>query len=216
METLIRSFDTALRTLTGTTQARRPLPTAAAERADVAGVNAEGAESLSEAQRRHAAGLMRVNHCGEVCAQALYSGAAAVARDPTVAEHLEAAGQEEMDHLVWCLQRLESLGSRPSVLNPFFYAGSWALGAVAGLIDDKLSLGFVEATEEQVVEHLEGHLAALPAEDADSRAVVAQMREDEARHGAEAVAAGATRLPTWQRGLMRQLARVMTTTTYRI
>ncbi|MEM7219760.1 MAG: 2-polyprenyl-3-methyl-6-methoxy-1,4-benzoquinone monooxygenase [Pseudomonadota bacterium] len=206
MDALIRSIDTALRTLTGTSRALREMPAA----------NEATSAPLSERERRHAAGLMRVNHCGEVCAQALYSGAAAVARDPEVVEHLEAAGQEEVDHLVWCAERLQALDSRPSLLNPAFYAASWGIGAISGLIDDKLSLGFVEATEEQVVEHLEKHLDVLPEQDHESRAVLAQMREDEARHELEAVAAGATRLPSWQRNLMRRLARVMTTTTYRV
>ena len=150
---------------------------------------------LVEAERRHAAGLMRVNHVGEVCAQALYSGQAAVARDPRVRQQLLEAAAEETDHLAWCGERLQQLGDRPSLLNPFWYGGAYAIGAVAGLVSDRLSLGFVVETERQVEAHLEGHLNKLPESDQRSRAIVSQMKDDEARHADQALAAGGAALP---------------------
>src|SRR5690606_10057919 len=144
---------------------------------------------------RHAAGLMRVNHTGEICAQALYQGQALTARDPAVRGALLEAAAEEADHLAWCEERLAELRSGPSLLNPAFYALSYAMGAVTGLLGDKVSLGFVEATEDQVCRHLEGHLQTLPAEDARSREIVTRMREDEARHGSEALARGGVEFP---------------------
>ena len=142
---------------------------------------------MNDAERAHAAGLMRVNHTGEVCAQALYEGQALTARDAAVRERLLSAAGEEADHLAWCAERLDELGSAPSVLNPVFYGASYAMGAVTGLIGDKVSLGFVEATEHQVCEHLERHLDALPDQDAKSRAIVERMHEEEARHGESGV-----------------------------
>lgn len=207
MDNLIRGFDRALRTLTGQHRANRVSPAAAV---------APGDEPLTGEEARHAAGLMRVNHTGEVCAQALYDGQAATATSPEVLAVLTHAGEEEVDHLVWCEERLQELDARPSVLNPLFYGLSWGLGAVTGLLGDRTSLGFVEATEDQVVKHLDSHLESLPAEDVRSRAVVAQMREDEARHGDEALAAGGAELSPLQKRAMAVVARVMTATTYRI
>ena len=171
---------------------------------------------LDETQRRHAGGLMRVNHVGEVCAQALYSGQAAVARDPETRQQLLAAAAEETDHLAWCGERLHELGDRASLLNPFWYGGAYAIGAFAGLVSDRLSLGFVVETERQVEAHLQAHLGTLPTEDARSRAIVAQMKEDEARHAELALAAGGIELPAPIRGLMRMAANVMRAVAYRV
>ncbi len=171
---------------------------------------------LDNAARRHAAGLMRINHTGEVCAQALYSGQAAVARHPDTRAQLLDAAAEETDHLAWCGERLTALNSRPSLLNPLWYAGSFALGAAAALASDRVSLGFVVETERQVEAHLGEHLDKLPAADAASRAVVAQMKEDEARHGKLAQAAGGVNLPAPMPGLMRLASGVMKAVAYRI
>ncbi len=171
---------------------------------------------LGEAERRHAAGLMRVNHAGEVSAQALYQGQALVARDPKVREHLLAAAREEQDHLRWCEERLHELGDAPSRLQPLWYAGSFAIGAAAGLAGDRWSLGFIDETERQVSEHLGDHLQKLPEQDQRSRAIIEAMRRDEDRHGREAREAGGRPLPGPVRGLMRQVARVMKFGAYRI
>lgn len=157
---------------------------------------------------------MRVNHAGEVCAQALYQGQALTARNTDVRAKLERAAQEENDHLAWTAERLGELGARPSYLNPLWYTGSLAIGAIAGMIGDRWSLGFLAETEHQVVEHLEGHLTRLPAEDRRSRALVEQMREDEGRHATTALEAGASELPLPARRIMRLVAKVMTTTAY--
>ena len=170
---------------------------------------------LDEPKRRHAAGLMRVNHTGEVCAQALYSGQAAVARHADTRARLLEAAAEETDHLAWCAERLDALHSRPSLLNPLWYAGSFALGAVAALVSDKVSLGFVVETERQVEAHLGEHLEKLPAGDAASRAVVAQMKEDEARHGRHAREAGGIDLPPPIPTLMRHASNLMKAVAYR-
>jgi len=159
---------------------------------------------------------MRVNHVGEVCAQALYSAQALATKNPDLRAHFEAASQEETDHLAWTSDRLKELGARPSLLNPLWYAGAFALGLVAGRTGDRLSLGFVVETERQVAEHLQSHLARLPQGDHASRAVVAQMRDDEARHAAEAQAEGALELPLPARQLMRAAAKVMTRTAHYI
>jgi 3-demethoxyubiquinol 3-hydroxylase len=169
---------------------------------------------LDAEARRHAAGLMRVNHAGEVAAQALYQGHALVARSPEIREHMLQAAAEERSHLAWCEDRLRELDSHPSRLDPLWYAGSFAIGTIAGLAGDRWSLGFVEETEKQVAEHLSGHLEKLPEDDARSRAIVEAMRADEERHGAEAVAAGAHPLPRPVRELMRAVARVMTRSAY--
>lgn len=197
--------DRALRTLTGTHRAARENPSAAA--AEV---------HLEPGAAAHAGALMRVNHTGEVCAQALYEGQALTARSPEVRERLLRAAAEETDHLVWCAERIEQLNTHTSVLNPIFYGASFALGALAGLAGDKLSLGFVEATEDQVVEHLESHLEQLPEDDRKSRALVAAMRADEARHGEAALAAGGREFPPLAKRAMRLISAAMTATTYRV
>lgn len=169
---------------------------------------------LDATQRRHAAGLMRVNHAGEVAAQALYQGQAATAREPAVRQHLLAAADEERDHLDWCRDRVEALGEQTSLLDPLWYAGSWTIGALAGLAGDRVSLGFVAETERQVSAHLEEHLQHLPVDDQQSRDVLSQMLEDETRHGEEAVAMGGIELPSGIKRLMRATARIMTRTAY--
>jgi ubiquinone biosynthesis monooxygenase Coq7 len=171
---------------------------------------------LDDAARKHAAGLMRVNHVGEVCAQALYFGQAAVAHDERQRARMLEAAAEETDHLAWCGERLRELGSRPSFLNPLWYAGAYAIGATAGVISDRLSLGFVVETERQVEAHLDEHLETLPADDAKSRAIVRVMKEDEARHASNALAAGAEILPDPVPLLMRFASKVMKTVAYRI
>ena len=206
LDRFVLQADQALRTLSpGGAVAHRPSPAA----------TAPGAE-LAASERQHAAGLMRINHTGEVCAQALYAGQALTAKLPDVREQLEDAAREEEDHLAWCEQRLQELGSGPSVLNPLFYGLSFAVGAAAGVAGDRWSLGFVEETEKQVVRHLEGHLGHLPDGDQRSRAVVQQMRVDEAQHADLAHAAGAAPLPFPVRQLMAAMAKVMTTVVYRL
>lgn len=206
LDRLIGQSDTALRTLAGTHAGDiRPLP--GAEHPPVA---------LAEAQRRHVAGLMRVNHTGEVCAQALYQGQALTARLPRVRRQMEDAAREEEDHLAWCEQRLAELDSHTSVLNPVWYGMSLGIGAIAGVAGDKWSLGFVEETEVQVCAHLSGHLARLPTEDLRSREIIEQMRDDEARHAALAKRAGAASLPAAIKKLMSAVAKVMTTTAYKV
>ena len=200
---LIAPFDQALRTVFGGNSSARPYP-------------AEGiAETVAQPdERRHAAALMRVNHSGEVAAQALYQGQAAVATSPTTQSALSEAAREETDHLAWCATRIHELGGRTSLLNPLWYAGSFAIGALAGLAGDRTSLGFVAETERQVVEHLEGHLHRLPQTDARTRAIVRQMSEDEERHGHNALDAGGAALPAVARVLMKATARIMTRTAY--
>ncbi len=171
---------------------------------------------LDATERRHAAGLMRINHAGEVAAQALYHGQALASRDAEVREHLLEAADEERAHLQWCEQRLAELGDRPSLLQPLWYAGSFAIGAAAGMAGDRWSLGFVEETEKQVSEHLEDHLRKLPVQDERSRAVLSAMREDEQRHGREAAELGGQPLPAPVRGVMRQVARFMKLAAYRV
>ena len=165
---------------------------------------------MSAADRRHAAALMRVNHVGEVCAQALYSAQALTTRDPALKTHFEHAAREETDHLAWTQARLDELGARPSLLNPLWYAGAFGLGLVAARLGDRASLGFLVETERQVEAHLQRHLQQLPVADHASRAIVAQMKEDEAAHAALAVRAGGGDLPAPVRGLMKAAARVMT------
>ncbi|MEG3192030.1 2-polyprenyl-3-methyl-6-methoxy-1,4-benzoquinone monooxygenase [Lysobacter sp. D1-1-M9] len=171
---------------------------------------------LEDAERRHAAGLMRINHVGEVCAQALYCGQAAVARDETTRAHLLEAAQEETDHLAWCADRLRELDDRPSLLNPLWYAGSYAIGALAGLRGDGWNLGFVVETERQVEAHIDEHLQSLPPADARSRAILRTMKADEARHAASAEQAGARILPMPVPTLMAAASKLMKTVAYRI
>jgi ubiquinone biosynthesis monooxygenase Coq7 len=172
--------------------------------------------ALSDTERRHAAGLMRVNHTGEVCAQALYAAQALVSRDARIAGELDRAAREEEEHLAWTQARLNELNDRASLLNPLWYAGSFAIGVAAGLAGDRVNLGFVVETERQVEDHLSGHLEQLPAADLKSRAIVEQMKEDEARHGAMAEAAGASPLPFPVRQAMHVAADVMRAIAYRI
>jgi ubiquinone biosynthesis monooxygenase Coq7 len=172
--------------------------------------------ALSPAERKLSAGLMRVNHAGEVAAQGLYQGHAAVARSGSIAAQMQSAADEERDHLGWCEQRLTELDAAPSRLRPFWYAGAFAIGATSGVLGDRWSLGFVEETERQVEEHLTTHLGRLPASDARSRAIVEQMRIEEQQHGAKASAAGARKLPSIAVRMMRVAAKVMTLTSYRI
>lgn len=205
IDRLIIGFDRALRTLCGPAVSLRPVP----------GENLPNLE-LSAAEKRHAAALMRVNHSGEVCAQALYQGQALTARDDTVRKTLERAAAEETEHLAWTAQRIGELGGRVSVLNPFFYTGSFAIGALSGLLGDKWNMGFLAETERQVEGHLDGHLEQLPAQDEKSRAIVAQMKEDEARHADTALARGAAELPGPVKQAMRISSRLMTLSTYRV
>lgn len=171
---------------------------------------------LSKEERRHVAGLMRVNHTGEVCAQALYQGQALTAKLPTVREEMQQAAAEEVDHLVWCEQRLRELDSQPSVLNPAWYGLSFALGAVAGAISDKVSLGFVAATEERVCNHLRDHLKSLPEDDRKSRLILQTMLEDEQRHGDNALQAGGSDFPRPIKNAMSAVSQLMTRSSYRI
>ncbi len=204
LDRLIVNFDQSVRTVFGRPKVTgRPNP-------------ADGLPDMEmdERQRRAAAGYMRVNHTGEVCAQALYQGQALTARSAEVRKRMEGASAEENDHLDWCETRLRELESRTSLLNPVWYAGSFAIGAVAGLVGDRWSLGFVAETEHQVVDHLDGHLQRLPESDARSRAILAQMREDEDRHARTAMEAGGTRLPVPVRRLMALTSKLMTRTTY--
>jgi|TARA_R110001583_G_scaffold59875_4_gene178125 ubiquinone biosynthesis monooxygenase Coq7 len=168
----------------------------------------------ADQQRRHTAGLMRINHTGEVCAQALYQGQALTAKNLEVKAAMELAANEEVDHLAWCEQRLDELGSHTSRLNPLFYAASFAIGATAGAISDRISLGFVAATEDQVCEHLREHLETLPPDDAKSRAIISQMLEDEAAHATMAIAAGGQVFPQPVKKAMSLMAKVMTGSTY--
>lgn len=205
MDRLIAEFDRALRAVAGVVHAQRPSP---------AGPVPEG--EASEQERSHAAALMRVNHVGEVCAQALYQGQALTARDERAREALEQAAREEEDHLAWSAERIRELGGRPSLLNPFWYAGAFAMGAAAGLLGDRWNLAFLAETERQVEEHLAGHLEDLPAADLRTRAVVEAMRVDEARHRQSALALGAAELPEPVKRAMRLASRVMTTVAYRV
>jgi ubiquinone biosynthesis monooxygenase Coq7 len=175
---------------------------------------ATGTPVLEPAAARHAAGLMRVNHAGEVAAQALYHGQALVAREPPVREFLLAAAREEGDHLIWCAERLAALRSRPSLLNPLWYGGAVAIGALAGLLGDRISLGFIAETERQVEGHLDEHLERLPSEDGASRAILEQMKADEIRHGAQALGRGGAALPGPVAALMRMTSKLMTRSAY--
>jgi len=201
----LSAADVALRTLFATPVAAEVSPAASVT---------EGA--LQPEERRLSGALMRVNHVGEVCAQALYTAQATVTRDAGLREHLREAAREETDHLAWTRARLDALGARPSVLNPLWYAGAFALGAVTASVSDHVSLGFVVETENQVSAHLGSHLQRLPADDLASRAVVARMKADEERHATQARAAGALELPFAARALMRAAARVMTGTAHHL
>lgn len=205
LDSVLSVADAALRTLFAKPHATRPTPCPDAP---------PGA--LTDAERRETGALMRVNHVGEVCAQALYTAQAAVTRDAALRMHFTDAAREETDHLAWTQQRLDELGAHPSVLNPIWYIGAFGLGLVAGKLGDALSLGFVAETERQVEAHLDGHLDRLPAGDTASRAIIDQMKLDEARHASQAWSAGAKELPPPAKALMRAAAKVMTTVAHRV
>lgn len=205
LDHLIVGFDKALRVVGGVAKAGRPNP----------GVSAPDCE-LNAQEQRHSAGLMRVNHVGEVCAQALYDAQGRRASTQAMRAQFEQSGREEEDHLAWTAERLAELGSQPSLLNPLWYAGAYALGTVASRLGDAVSLGFVVETERQVEAHLNSHLDQLPPQDAKSRAIVTQMRDDEIAHGAKAQDMGAAEMPLPVKAAMRAMAKVMTTTAYYI
>lgn len=205
LDKIITEFDTGLRTLLAKPHSVRPHPDQ-----DIPDV------PLSSADKQHAAALMRINHTGEVCAQALYSGQALTAKTAATSNTMQQAAREETEHLAWCESRIHELGGRTSLLNPLFYAGSFAIGAVAGVLGDKWSLGFLEETEKQVGDHLNSHLNQLPPADQKSRKIVEQMRIDEAKHANDAKHLGAAELPTPVKFCMKQMSKVMTATTYHI
>ncbi|AMO23444.1 2-polyprenyl-3-methyl-6-methoxy-1,4-benzoquinone monooxygenase [Ramlibacter tataouinensis] len=205
MDLLLTAADSALRTLFSKPRAARPCPVVPGDETN-----------LGPSERRHAAALMRVNHVGEICAQALYTAQALSTRNPALRRHFEKASAEETDHLAWTAERIKELGDRTSLLNPLWYAGAFGIGLLAGRIGDKVSLGFVIETERQVEAHLESHLDRLPEGDHASRAIVVQMKEDEAAHAANALDAGGIELPAPVKGLMRAAAKVMTSTAHYI
>ncbi len=202
IDTIICEIDAGLRNVFATPLASRPLPAGVAD-------GVLGADEKTESMR-----LMRINHVGEVCAQALYQGQLTVARDAHVRGVLEHAAREELDHLAWCAARVNELGGKTSVLSPFFYAGAWTMGVVSGIAGDKWSMGFLVETERQVEAHLDRHLQQLPAKDTRTRAIVEQMRVDEIEHGNSGEAAGAVTLPPPIAAAMRLTSKLMTTTTY--
>lgn len=205
LDQAIIHFDKALRTVFAPAMTVRPVP----------GNDLPDAP-LEEDEKRHAAALMRVNHCGEICAQALYQGQALMSKDESIRKALEQASQEETEHLAWTEQRIAELGGRKSLLNPLWYGSSLAVGMLAGRFGDRWNLGFLAETERQVESHLHGHLERLPAEDRKSRAIVEQMKADEISHANTAVRLGANELPAPVKGLMRLFSRVMTETVYRV
>lgn len=208
LDELISEFDRGLRSMTGVSRMSRPLPVPQESAAEPA--------ELSPSERAHAAGLMRVNHVGEVCAQALYQAQKLATRSPSLRAVFNHAAIEEEDHLAWTAKRLEALDSRPSLLNPLWYTGALAIGLAAGRLGDRVSLGFMAETERQVEQHLDSHLDKLPAADRESRAIVEQMRVDEVEHGKSAMDAGGVELPFPARALMRAVSKVMTRTAYYI
>jgi ubiquinone biosynthesis monooxygenase Coq7 len=205
LDRVIIEFDKALKTVSASAHSTRPFPDA--NTADA---------PLSEQEKRHAAGLMRINHCGEVCAQALYNGQALTARNPDTLKALQQASQEETEHLAWCEKRIKELGGHTSFLNPVWYAGSFALGALAGALGDKWNLGFLAETEKQVGKHLQHHLDILPNNDEKSRAILKQMAEDEAEHANTATKLGGAELPNPVKHAMQMMSKVMTKTTYHL
>ncbi len=204
-DNVIINLDKALRTVFASAASRRAYPDAGLDEGD-----------LSESDKRHAAGLMRVNHCGEVCAQALYAGQALTARNPEAAKALIEACDEETEHLAWCEKRLNELGSHKSFLNPLWYVGSFGLGVLAGALGDKWNLGFLAETERQVEGHLDSHLSLLPENDAKSRAIVEQMKADEIRHAETAIEHGGAPLPMPVKLAMKLTSKVMTGLAYRL
>ena len=205
LDSALMAADSALRTLYAVPRASRPCPTVPGEQTN-----------LSASDKALSGALMRVNHVGEICAQALYAAQALSTRDPLLRQHFVDAGLEEGDHLAWTQERLTELGASPSLLNPLWYAGAFGLGLIAGRLGDPVSLGFVVETERQVESHLAEHLERLPSADHASRAIVAQMKDDEARHAAEAQSSGAATLPAPVAALMRISAKIMTTTAHYI
>lgn len=203
LDTLIIEFDTGLRTLLAKPHSARAHPDATIADTD-----------LSDAEKKQASALMRVNHTGEVCAQALYSGQSLTAHNTQTADALKQAAREETEHLAWCETRIAQLGGRTSVLNPLFYIASFSMGAIAGAVGDKWSLGFVEETEKQVGAHLASHLEKLPQADQKTRKIIEQMQLDEAKHASEAKQHGAANLPAPIKFLMKQASRLMTSSTY--
>jgi len=203
VDKLIQTFDTGLRTVFSEARPNRARPDHVIE-----------ADDLNDNDKPKVIGLMRVNHVGEVCAQALYSGQAFTSRNPQVVEELKEAAREETDHLAWCESRINELGGRTSILNPLWYIGSFSIGALAGAIGDKWNLGFLEETEQQVSAHLSGHLEQLPAEDLKTRAIIEQMHEDELSHAVQAQHLGAAELPAPVKTMMKLSSKVMTKTAY--
>jgi 3-demethoxyubiquinol 3-hydroxylase len=203
IDKLITEFDKGLRTLLAQPRSQRPHPDM-----DVAD------SDLSDAEKKHASALMRVNHTGEVCAQALYSGQALTARSPQTTAALQQAALEETEHLAWCETRIKQLGGRTSLLNPIFYVGSFSMGAIAGMLGDKWNLGFLAETEKQVEAHLASHLDKLPESDQKTRKIIEQMQADEAKHAKEAIQHGAAPLPAPAKFLMNKVSKLMTTSTY--
>lgn len=204
LDKLVNVFDTGLRTVFAPAQASRACPQP----------ETDDQAALTTEEKTHAAALMRINHVGEVCAQALYAGQALVSKEPAHVQALKHASQEEVDHLAWCEQRITALGGRKSLLNPLWFAGSFGLGVTAGLLGERWNLGFLAETEHQVSAHLESHLSQLPANDMASRAVVAQMKLDEESHAETATALGGAALPAPVKSAMRFASRVMTRTAY--
>ena len=206
LDRLIIEFDKGLKTLAANAHSVRPHPDQ----------NIQQTTELSADEKRHAAALMRINHCGEVCAQALYNGQALTAKNPQTVRALEQASKEETEHLAWCEKRIHELGGRTSLFNPIWYAGSFTLGAIAGALGDKWNLGFLAETERQVGAHLNRHLDELPAADGKSRAILEQMKTDEAEHAATAIQLGGAELPSPVKAAMQGMSKVMTSTTYHL
>ncbi|MEK9822928.1 MAG: 2-polyprenyl-3-methyl-6-methoxy-1,4-benzoquinone monooxygenase [Gammaproteobacteria bacterium] len=204
VDSAISQFDAALRTLAGVTRAIRPNPAKAVKETS----------TLTEEERRTAGRLMRVNHCGEICAQALYLGQGLTSSNPATQQAMQQAAQEESDHLAWCEDRLEALDTHKSYLNPLFFAASFAGGAVTGLISDQVNLGLVAATEERVIDHLEAHLEQLPQHDNESRAILEQMKQDEDTHRTTALNRGGADFPAPVKNIMTLASKVMTKSTY--
>jgi ubiquinone biosynthesis monooxygenase Coq7 len=216
IDRLILEFDTALRAIAGGANYVRPIPKNHTNN-DLKKEQALTSETvLSIGERTHSAGLMRVNHVGEVCAQALYQSQKLIARDEKTRDLLDRAAKEEMDHMAWCEERLKELDSRPSLLNPVWYFGAFGIGLLAGIAGDRWSLGFVAETEKQVERHLDQHLERLPENDSRSRNIVMQMRQDEIEHGSSALEAGGQELPAPVKTLMSGISKIMTTTAYKI
>ncbi|SAK93797.1 ubiquinone biosynthesis protein COQ7-like protein [Caballeronia temeraria] len=216
LDEVISEFDRGLRSMAGVSRMSRPIPESTLSGSDATSDVLPEESQLTEKERAHSAGLMRVNHVGEVCAQALYQAQKLATSSPELKANFEQAAREEEDHLAWTSTRLKDLESRPSLLNPLWYAGALAIGFVAGRFGDRASLGFMAETERQVEQHLDGHMKTLPANDHASRAIVEQMRLDESAHAAAAIGAGGSEVPFPVRALMRAASKVMTRTAYYI